>query len=241
MGQASKKSIGAIMILGVILAVSCVHEIPEPITENTGGSSNGSTTTVVCSADTVYFAQAVLPLVTSLCGKSGCHGPTNHHEFQLVFSSAEQSYSAIKNRFSTAARLASAVNEMSGENVAGYVAPTSAQLNVIQKCIAQGLKNNSCVACDTTQFTYALAIAPLINSYCVGCHPAPGSSSIPNLSTVTAVQAELANNPGRLMGSIEWTGPYNTSTSRMPQGGAQLPACRITQVKKWINAGALNN
>lgn len=241
MNRTKKKSAGFLLILGFVGVFSCVHEIPEPITENSPGNGNNPTTTVVCSADTVYFAQSVLPLVTSLCGKSGCHGPVNHHEFQLVYESASQSYSSIKNRFSTSSRLTAAVNEMAGEHVTGYVTPTNAQLNVIQKWIAQGLKNNSCVACDTTQFTYALAVAPVINSYCVGCHPAPGSAAIPNLSTLAAIQTELANNPGRLVGSIEWTGPYNTATTRMPQGGAQLPSCRITQIKKWVNAGALNN
>lgn len=234
------RSLGALTLL-IVFAVSCVHDIPEPISEGEGSGNNGGGTTnppvVTCSADTVYFAQSVLPLVTSLCGKSGCHGTVNHHEFQLIFSAESQSYSAIKSRFSSVTKLNKALSEMAEQNEAGYVAPTSAQLTSLQTWIGQGLKNNSCTDCDTTQFTYAAAIAPILTTYCVSCHPAPGSSSIPNLSTLTAIQQELADHPGRLVASIEWTAPYNTATTKMPQGGSQLPSCYIKKIKKWIAAG----
>jgi hypothetical protein len=200
----------------------------------------------ICSADTVYFEQTVLPLVTSLCGKSGCHGTLNHKEFQMIYASIAQSYSAIKSRFVTSgstssSRLTSAINEMGGKNVSGYVAPTTAQINTLKNWISQGAKSNSCVGCDTTKFTYSAIINPILTTYCVGCHPSPGSTSTPNLSTLSAVQAEVNNFPGRLMGSIRHTAPYNTSSLSMPQGGAKLPDCYIKQIDNWIIAGMPNN
>jgi mono/diheme cytochrome c family protein len=81
----------------------------------------------------------------------------------------------------------------------------------------------------------------MISTYCVGCHPSPGSSSIPNLTTLAAIQSEVRNYPGRLIGSIERTAPYNTTTQAMPQGGAKLPDCYIKQIKNWVDADMPNN
>ncbi len=226
-----------------------MHEIPFPVdpgTETGGGTPTTPPAIVKCSSDTIYFAQTILPLVTTLCGKSGCHGTVSPNEFQLIFATTAQSYSGIKNRFVTngstsSTKLTNAINKMQGQNVSGYVAPTSDQLNTLKKWISQGAKSNSCTACDTTKFTYAAIVSPMITTYCVGCHPSPGSSSIPNLTTLAAIQAEVNNYSGRLIGSIKHTAPYNTSAQAMPQGGAKLPDCYIKQIEKWVNAGMPNN
>jgi hypothetical protein len=229
---------------------SCVHELPQPNPESGGGGTTPppvTPPTVTCSSDTVYFAQAILPLVTSLCGKSGCHGPVSHHEFQIVYASASTSYSAIKSRFVSSSsptsysKLNSALSDMAGQRVTGYVAPTTQQLTTLKTWISQGSKMNSCTGCDTTQFAFAANISPIISTYCAGCHPSPGSGTIPNLTTITAIQSELNNFPGRLLESVQWVAPYNTASTKMPQNGAKLPDCYITQIEKWINAGALNN
>jgi hypothetical protein len=241
-----------IIFFGLLFTLdSCVHEIPIPVdpAEEAGGTTTltiPSPVIVTCSADTVYFAQTILPLVTSLCGKSGCHGTVNPKEFQMIYTTTSQSYSGIKNRFVTTgststSKLTNAINEMAGKGVSGYVAPTTEQLNTLKKWISQGAKSNSCTGCDTTKYTYAAIVSPIITTYCVGCHPAPGSSSTPNLTTLTAIQAEVNNNPGRLLGSIQHTAPYNTSTTAMPQGSAKLPDCYIRQINKWIDAGMPNN
>ena len=230
---------------------SCVHEIPLPVSPEeieipTGTTPPSPIVIKECSADTVYFAQTILPLVTTLCGKSGCHGTVSHKEFQLIYTSTTQSYSAIKSRFvntgsTSSSKLTNAINEMAGKGVSGYVAPTTDQLNTLKSWIAQGAKNNSCTGCDTTKFTYAAIVNPIMYTYCVGCHPAPGSNSIPNLSTLAAIQSEVNSNPGRLMGSIQHVAPYNTTTKAMPQGSAKLPDCYIKQIGKWIDAGMPNN
>ncbi len=240
-------SVGS-FLLAVFVIGSCIHEIPAPLentgTGTTGGTTGGGTTggaSLGCSADSVYFEQQVLPLVTSLCGKVGCHGTNQHHEFQLIYTSKSQSFSSISSRFSSSSRLAKALNEMAGQRVSGYTPPTSDQLAILQKWIAQGKKNNSCNGCDATQFAFAANVAPLFKFYCAGCHPAPGSQTTPNLSSLAAIQAELKNNPGRLLGSIQWTAPYNTSTTKMPQGSNQLSQCELDVIRKWVEAGAPNN
>lgn len=232
----------AVMLFLLIAAIvpSCVHEIPAPV-ESTGGITVPVVPLPGCSSDTIYFEQQVLPVVNTLCGKSGCHGTTQRHEFQLIYSSKDQSYNAISSRFSSASRLAKALNEMAGQRVSGYTPPSADQLTTLQKWIAQGKNNNSCNGCDATQFTYAANVAPLFKYYCNGCHPGPGSQTTPNLSTYDAIKKELTSNPGRLLGSVQWTSPYNTSTARMPQGSNQLSACELEVIQKWIDAGAPNN
>ena len=143
----------ALMLLIVAIALSCVHEIPAP-KENTGGNTTPVVPLPGCSSDTVYFEQQVLPVVNTLCGKSGCHGTAQPREFQLIYASKDQSYNAISSRFSSTGRLAEALNDMGEQRISGYTPPSSDQLATLQKWIAQGKKNNSCDGCDTTQFAY---------------------------------------------------------------------------------------
>jgi hypothetical protein len=240
---------GLLLVLMALTIDSCVHELPFPDTEpgNNNPPSTPPTTSVFCSSDTVYFQQTILPLVTTLCGKSGCHGTANRKEFQLVFNDASSSYNAIRSRFvstsnpTSFARLTSTLNEMAGKNEPGFVAPTSLQLTTLQTWIAQGSKNNNCAGCDTTKFEYNANIKVILSTFCVSCHPSPGSSKIPNLTTATAIQSEVTNFPGRFLGAIMHVAPYNTEVTKMPQGRAKLPDCYIKQIKKWVEAGAPNN
>ncbi|MBS1505125.1 MAG: hypothetical protein JSS79_00655 [Bacteroidetes bacterium] len=234
----------ALVLVGSSIGmVSCVHELPVPVQETgsgtgttTGGSSGGGTTiqVVTCSTDTVYFANTILPLINSVCGKSGCHGTTNRNAFSMT------TYSSIVRRLGTINSLNNSLKEMASKRNSNYVAPTSDQVAQLQKWINQGAKNNTCNGCDTTKFTYAAVIAPIISTYCKGCHSGTSASAGVDLSSITTIQAELTSNPGRLLGSIQWVSPY-TGTKEMPQGGSKLPDCYITQIKKWIAAGAPNN
>jgi hypothetical protein len=115
---------------------------------------------------------------------------------------------------------------------------TAVQLAQVQTWINQGAKNNVCSSCDTTTYTYAKAVAPLLTTSCVGCHGATSAASSGggiDLSTYAQVKVYATN--GRLYGSIAHTAGY----SAMPKNLAQMPACQIVQIKKWIDAGSLNN
>ncbi len=248
--KSDQKSIliyGGLISCGILLSVaSCVHELPVPVSTTTGtttsttpaGGTPTSSVLVTCSTDTVYFNNSILPLINSVCGKSGCHGTSNRNAFSLA------SYSYIQSRLGTSNKLNKALQEMANKLTdnpsLNYNPPAADQLALLQKWIAQGAKNNSCNGCDTTQFTYSAIVSPIINTYCKGCHNGPSGSLGVDLSSITAIQSEIANNPGRLLGSIQWTAPY-TGAKQMPAGGSQLPACYITQIKKWIAAGAPNN
>lgn len=228
---------GRVYIVCVFLAIqACVHELPFPEQNPGGGNNNGGGTTTACDPDTVYFKNVILPLINSTCGKSGCHGTFNRGAFAMV------DYSQITNRIGTATKFSEALNGMQEkkfENPAlDYIPPTTNQIALINTWINQGARNNGCTSCDTTQFTYSGVIAPILRTYCLGCHTGATASAGIDLSTYVGVQTAALN--GQLLGSITWVSPY-TGTKQMPQGGSKLQDCNITQVRKWIESGALNN
>lgn len=235
-----------VIFMNMVIAIaSCVHELPAPQDSSSGktnagaGSGGGGLIQITtCSVDTVYFSNTILPLVNSVCGKSGCHGTSNRNAFSL------STYASIWSRLGTADRLNNALQDMAEQKrerpSLDYTPPSSDQVAQIQKWIGQGAQNNKCNGCDTTQFTYSAIIAPIINTYCKGCHVGSSAGAGVDLSTYQATQSEITANPGRLLGSIQWTAPY-TGTKQMPQGSGQLPACYITQIKKWVAAGSPNN
>lgn len=88
--------------------------------------------------------------------------------------------------------------------------------------------------CDTSNVTYSLSVAPILNAYCNTCH---GSSNITGvtLNSYTGVSAQVTN--GHLLSSVVQDG----SVPAMPQSGGKLDNCSISIIQKWIKGGALNN
>lgn len=242
-----------VLLGGTVLFYACQHQVltqPTPPPSNTGGNGNGNPppppppppppvvpppATGNCSPDTVYFTQ-ILPIIVSNCAKSGCHDATSKVDgYNLTTYAAISKMTTPGNgsgsKLYTVIQKGSMPPRSSG-------AVSAAQLTLIQTWINQGSKNNSCSAgCDTTQFTFSGTINPILQTYCVGCHNATTTSGSVNLSTYAGVQTVAAN--GQLVGSLEGTlpAPYGL----MPLGGSALPACQITQFKKWVAAGAPNN
>jgi mono/diheme cytochrome c family protein len=112
---------------------------------------------------------------------------------------------------------------------------TAAQINAIRTWINQGAKFNNCVGCDTVNYTFNAYILPIIQTNCTGCHS--GGSPDANLSLTNYSQIVSTVNDGSLMHSLHGTGGY----SIMPKNTSGLQSCKITQIQKWINDGALNN
>jgi hypothetical protein len=228
-----------LLFLLTFLMVNCRHETAAVIdTGSGGGGSTGTTPSVTgnCSPDTVYFATDILPMINSNCATTGCHDAITHKEGIIL-----TNYTNIKSRVSPfnagQSKLYTVCARSGGERMPPSPMPalTQTQLSKMIVWINQGALNNSCSSgCDTTVFSYAGAVAPLMNTYCKGCHnPASLGGGI-DLSTYTAVKAAAV---ARLMGSIKHT----TGFSAMPKGSNQLADCQIRQVEKWIQAGTPNN
>ena len=63
----------------IVVLNACRHEILDPLSNGSGGSGGGTPLpTSTCSPDTVYFANQVMPLISSNCTMSGCHDNITH-------------------------------------------------------------------------------------------------------------------------------------------------------------------
>jgi len=230
-----KKIIVTTLILITIFA-ACRHELPGSLGSSSSSSGNGTGTsgpsvndTGSCSADTVYFVQTVLPMVTSSCAQSGCHQGVldNYRGITSIVSPGKPGESELIS-----------ITSSGRMPPRGHTALTTAQISQLSTWISQGAKDNGCISatCDTSNVTYGKTIAPILQTNCTGCHSgsAPSGGGI-DLSTYTSVLTQV--NSGKLWGDINHVSGFNA----MPLGGSMLSSCDLSKIHIWIVAGAPNN
>lgn len=223
-----------------LFVLSCKHE-PEEL-PGVNGNNNGNVIIggdQACSTDTVYFQNKVLPLIISNCAKSDCHDAITRQEgIELT------SYQSIMNTADVdpgdpnGSDLYKVLNETDPNKIMPRPpsAPlTQAEKDIIYKWILQGAKNNACNDCDTSTSTFSGALVPIINTHCRGCHNPAFLSANLDLTAYANVRIIALN--GKLMGSVDHVAGYPA----MPRGANKLNDCKITQIRKWIAAGAQNN
>ena len=225
--------------LSILLFFACRHEPFKAIVNNTQNTSNvpyDSTSNVVDTS--VCFQRDVLPIFVQSCAKAGCHdAATFAEDYNLSTYQRIIARGISKGRSSSSKVYTICIN---GE-MPPYPTPKldSTQLSYIRRWIDMGAPDdtNCIVTCDTAEYTYSGAIQPLLKKYCYGCHATAAASSGGGvvLDTYNGVKTQALN--GKLLGDIQHSSGFNA----MPLGGAKLTDCQITQVSKWINAGALNN
>ncbi|MGZ8523758.1 MAG: hypothetical protein ACXWV1_04975 [Chitinophagaceae bacterium] len=225
------------LVTVIVILSACRHEIP--IINGGTGSGGGGTPppASTCSADTVYFVNEIMPIISSNCTMSGCHDNITHADGVNL-----TSYSNIMRYVSkgnaSKSKLYKVVIKTDGDRMPPAPMPplTQAQKDKIAKWISQGANNNNCTGqCDTALFTYSAAIKPIMDSKCVGCHNPSSLGGNINVSTYSALKLTALN--GKLYGSIAHQPGY----SPMPKNSAKLSDCEIKQIQKWISAGSLNN
>lgn len=241
-------------ILTIMILSACSHEPvatpvdpgPDPDPDPVDTTSNPIDTTnhgVPCDPDIVYFNMEILPLLKSNCAKSGCHDAITHEEDIILDSYASVMNSGVIKPFDLND---SELFEKITENDPDKVMPpppnqrlSGEQINLIAAWILQGAKDLTCDenpgGCDVTNVTYAGFVAPLLTTYCVGCHSGGAPSGGISLNTHAGVQSVAQS--GRLYGAIS----HATGYQPMPRGSAKLPQCTIDKVKAWIDEGAQNN
>lgn len=221
------------LLAGLLLITgSCIHE-PMP------GESliDGEDPPLECVPnDGVCFESSVLPIFVSECAKSGCHDAKTKEEGYVL-----DTYSnIIKRGISPGNASGSKLYKVLFENGEDRMPPNGslsvAQKDSIATWINEGAKNtrNCNCYCDSTQYTYQATIKPLVDNNCVGCHKPGSLGGNIDLSTYALTKTQALN--GKLVGSVSHTSGY----SPMPEGG-KLSDCQITQIKMWVEEGALNN
>lgn len=220
-----------ILLLSLAVVFSCKHEIPGP--NESGGTGS---TTDPCDSNTIYFRQQVLPILVSNCAKSGCHDDITHKEGVITtsYSSVIRTGDIRPGRPGESDLYKEIINGKMPP--AGHAPLSQQQKNLIFNWIAQGAKDLICEnMCDSNSFTYSAAVQNIISTKCQGCHSGTAAGGGIDLATYAAVKAQVTN--GKLWGSINFTTGY----SAMPKNGTKLSDCELAQIRKWINAGALNN
>jgi hypothetical protein len=219
------------MMLFMALVISCKHEIPGP--NDNGGIGS---TTDTCDQSKIYFRQQLLPVLVSNCAKVGCHDDATRKEGVII-----TSYASVMNTgdISAGRPLESKIYK---EIVEGKMPPqghtplSSQQKSLIYTWILQGAKDLICEnMCDSNSYTYNVSIKNLITTKCQGCHSGVSAGGNIDLSTYANVKAQVTN--GKLWGSLNFVSGY----SAMPKNGTKLSDCELAQIRKWIDAGALNN
>jgi uncharacterized membrane protein len=222
----------AVLTVTVFVINSCKHEVPVLTVDTTpipGPVANNG----------VCFESEILPLFQSNCAKSGCHDAATHTEGLILDSYANIIRKDIIPGKADNSKLYRVLFETGKDKMppAPNADLTAAQKALIGKWINEGAKNttNCNNTCDSNQFKYGANISIIINSYCTGCHSGTAASGNIDLSTYNNVKIQAAN--GRLVGAVSHAAGY----SAMPKNANKLSDCQITQIKKWVEAGALNN
>jgi cytochrome c553 len=226
------------LILGL---ASCKHsplggDVPIP------NDDDDPVTGVPCDPELIYFNRDVLPILVSSCAMSGCHSAASASDGVVL-----TSYASVMNTADVRPGQPgnSDLYEVLVENDLDDRMPrppapplNAEQINLIRSWILQGAKDLECDdddGCVSTIFEYTADIAPIMNTYCVGCHNAQGASGGINLSTHSGTASAALS--GRLYGAVA----HLSGFVAMPQGGAMLSECQILKIKNWTDAGAPNN
>jgi len=244
-----KKQILVIAVaLFVVCMYACVHKGPNVIVpkkdttsnNNNNNNNNNNHDTTSSFVDTsVCFQRDILPIFLGSCAISGCHSAASH-KGGYTFTS----YATIVSYGISAGHAASSTVYTAclyGSMPKSPIAKLdSTKLSLMSRWINNGAANDTnCAArCDTSKYTYAAAIAPLLQFYCYSCHASGAAASSGGgivLDNYTSLLVQVQN--GKLLGDLQHLSGYNA----MPQIGSKLEDCQITQVSNWIKAGAPNN
>ncbi len=219
------------LIIALTVINACKHEIPQP--------PSGSPSPVPGGSNEVCFQSQILPIFQSNCAKSGCHDAASQNKGYVFDSYVNIIKKGINPGNAANSDVYEVLFETGSKKMPRPPNPdlTAEQKALIGRWINEGAKNtvNCGTVCDTSKFKYGADISVLLNTYCVGCHSGATPSGGINLSTYTNVQTVA--NSGRLVNAVSHAPGY----SPMPKNAAKLSSCQITQITKWVNAGAPNN
>ena len=236
------------LALFVLLFYACTHKpflqtapkTHDTTTHITPVDTTHTTDTTQDVVDTsVCFQRDILPMLQSNCAISGCHNAASAHKGYVYTTYATIMAKGIipGNINSSATYTYCLSGKMPKSPVPAF---DSTKLSLLRRWIINGAHDDTdCIVnCDTTKFTFAATIVPLLSANCYSCHATSSAASVGGniiLDTYTGVLTQAQN--GKLLGDLNHAQGYNY----MPLGGTQLSECKITQVSKWIAAGAQNN
>jgi hypothetical protein len=213
-------------------------------TDTTSGSGGGDGGNLKSCSDSIYFAQKILPLITSNC--AWCHDGKSHGEEDNLFHL--DSYETIRQYVNPSDPSSSKLYRVLSENGEDLMPPppnptiNNADKAMLLTWITEGAMNNSCTVgiCDTTgAITYTSQIVPIIQHNCIGCHTPPYNQGGIDLTGYTQVKALAEtlrpNSPDGIpviIGAVRRVAGFKS----MPTTYA-LDECSIRTIELWIAQG----
>lgn len=223
-----------VSLLFLVILTACEHASLIP-----GGAPPPGITPPPAGAATICFETDVLPVFVSNCAKGGCHDITTKAKGLRYDNYAEIMKTITPGKPSNSDAWETIMEDKPAKRMPPLPAAAldKSKKDSIYKWIVQGALNtaNCNTGCDTALFTYSGAVLPVLQSSCIGCHSGTAPSGNVDLTTYDNVH-NLALS-GKLLGVISHAAGFKP----MPDGGNKLTGCRITQIRKWIEAGSLNN
>ena len=227
------------VVVVLVLVGACQHDpfIPNTPPDN---KPDPKPYTGVCDPDSVYFKNTIEPILTSNCSESGCHDVISANSGVVMISyQTIMDSDIIEPGDAEGSDLYRVINETDIDKVMPDnpdIPLTHEQIDLVKKWINQGALNNGCNGdCDSTYYTYAANVKPILDLYCVGCHNGPLPQGNKALATYTDVK-KFADN-GKLVGSII----HDVNFVAMPYKAEKLSDCQIAIIRKWVEDGAPNN
>lgn len=195
--------------------------------------------------DTICFNQVILPIISSSCGKTGCHNATTAKEGYVL-----TSYSSIMSKSGfvvpgnySQSKLYRVITQSGEDRMPPDKPLTPTQISAIKQWISEGALNSDCpsLACDTAgTISFSNQVWPVISTYCAGCHPATGTGdggvNLGNYSQIKAKATTKVNNISLLVGVTRQLPGFKP----MPPSG-KLDACKLRTIEKWIEQGCVQN
>ncbi|MCB0705509.1 MAG: hypothetical protein KDC34_09380 [Saprospiraceae bacterium] len=223
----------ALFVLSLVM-ITCTT--PPILSLNDPLNPSDPTVANPCPEGVISFQYEILPLINSSCALSGCHNAASHRE-GVVLDSYQNIMKQVKPNNANGSKLYKSLLD-SGEDKMPpypYASFTSEQINLIKDWINQGAQETNCgIPCDPEDLSFATAVFPALDNFCIGCHNNQLTSGNVNLADYNHIKVYAQN--GKLLGSIQHTPGYIA----MPPSG-ELSACQITQISGWIDAGYPNN
>lgn len=191
----------------------------------------------LCENGTISFQHQVLPIMVSACAYSGCHDVATAEE-GVVLNNYENVMKEVTPGNPNDSELYESITDIEYDIMPPPPADllTTEQIGIIRDWILQGAENTTCgTSCDSTATSFSVNIFPMLQTYCVGCHNSNRTDGNVNIENYETIIPYIQN--GALLGSIK----HDVLYAAMPPSGSILSTCKVAQIEKWINEGALNN
>ena len=237
---------------------ACKHEVPAlpVVIQNPPGTPPASTvvTTVSCGGNVNYllcFQSEILPLFQKNCATSGCHDAVSQKAGYILDSydnlfkkDGKYTNNNIRQYKPGNSDLYTILFKTGSKKMPPNSDLSADQKNLIAQWVNQGAFNSVCTntpTCDSNQFKFSANILPLLQKNCTGCHGGVSPESGIRLTTYDSVKSVTS----LLYGVVAHLPGYN-AMPKCPDPAnpilvRKLSDCEIAQIRKWIQAGALNN